>query len=68
MNNFGKLAIGMVAAGGMLLSASAWSDDDTNFAAPGYANASGQPVLVTDGCLRTDRWQPEMARGLEQCL
>lgn len=61
MTHFGKLAIGMVAAGGMLLSASAWSDDDTHFAAPGYANAHGQPVKVADGCLRTSRWEVELA-------
>lgn len=61
MTHFGKLAIGMVAAGGVLLSASAWSDDDTNFAAPGYANAHGQPVKTADGCLRTPRWDVEMA-------
>ncbi len=56
MKHFEKLAIGMVAAGGLLLSASAWSDDDTNFAGAGYANAHGMPVQTLSGCLRTPRW------------
>jgi len=58
MTHFGKLAIGMVAAGGLVLSASAWSDDDTHFATDGYANAHGMPVETLSGCLRTDRYDP----------
>ncbi len=61
MIDVGKLTIGMVAAGGLLLSASAWSHDEPN----GYADAHGVPVKTLDGCLKTPRWNAGM--GIAEC-